>query len=160
MAINYKKITSQELWERLNNAEDLFLIDTLINDHYQKVHLPNAENACVFEVTFVDQVASLVKNKNSKIVVYGASEKSMDAPTAAEKLIRAGYRQVSVLDGGISAWRLSDYPLQGEAANKPDEPDTPLKLADRTYIVDLQQSNIEWTGRNPNTLACISYSIS
>lgn len=70
---------------------------------------------------------------------------------AAEKLEQEGYRHINVLKGGIKAWRSDGLPLEGAAVDEPDDPQTLLKLEDRSYRVDTQQSIIEWTGRNPNT---------
>jgi hypothetical protein len=51
----------------------------LTNDHFKAIHLPEASHACVFEVTFLDQIAALTTDKHARLVLYGASEKSMDA---------------------------------------------------------------------------------
>ena len=99
---NYKRISPHALKQKVEHGKDFIIIDTLTKDHYTKVHLPNARNACVFEVTFLDQIASIIPEKDDVIVVYGSSEKSMDATTAAEKLIRAGYSNVLALDGGLA----------------------------------------------------------
>jgi 3-mercaptopyruvate sulfurtransferase SseA len=112
---------------------------------------PVRKNACVFEVTFLEQVAALVADKNLEIVVYGASGKTMDAETAADKLVRSGYNSVIVLDEGIAGWREAGYPLEGAAVDTADDPAQPLTSEDRTYAIDIEQSIIQLTGRNPNT---------
>jgi hypothetical protein len=73
-------------------AVDLF--DTLPPDHYKTVYLPGAVNACVFEVTFLDQMASITRDKQAEIVLYGANERSMEASVAMEKLNREGFSNV------------------------------------------------------------------
>ena len=83
---SFFKITPQELHEKMNKTKDFILIDVLLNDHFNKRHLPGAKNACVFEVVFLDNVTKIVSEKDQEIVVYGSSSKSMDALTAAEKL--------------------------------------------------------------------------
>lgn len=127
------------------------LIDTLTNDHYRKVHLPGAKNGCVFEVTFLDQMRDISSDETTEIVLYGASARSMDTLMAAEKLKRVGYGQIHILKGGIDAWRSAGLPLEGEAPDAPDDPETQLMLADGAYTVDTEQSLVEWAGRNPNT---------
>jgi len=135
----------------MEEKRSFILIDTLPNDHYQTAHLPRAKNACVFEITFPDQVEAVVSDKESKIILYGFSAETMDAATAAEKLLRAGYRDVTVLDGGIAQWRAAGFAIEGDRADAPDETGQELRFEDGKYDVDIEQSLIEWAGRNPNT---------
>jgi rhodanese-related sulfurtransferase len=147
----YKELSPGELCHWAEKEKTFYLIDTLKSDHFSRIHLQHAVNACVFEVTFVDQVKSIAEDKNSEIVLYGASKKSFDAITAAEKLEQNGYKYIYVLEGGIEAWRSAGLPLEGEAIDEPSDPQTLLKLEDRSYRVDTDQSIIEWRGRNSNT---------
>lgn len=143
-------ISVSELKEWMEEKDNFTLIDTLTEDHFEKVHLPGALSACVFEVVFANKIESILPEKDRQIVVYGSSENSHDAATAAEKLDRLGYRNVRALRGGIKAWRQAGYPLEGkdiDAANQVAE----LQLGNRVYQVDTEKSIIEWTGRNPNT---------
>lgn len=127
------------------------LIHTLPSAHFGRVRLPGAANACVYEVTFPAQVKAITEDKDAELVLYGSSPKSMDAYTAAEKLERDGYRNISVLSGGIEAWRSAGCPVEGEAIDEPDDPQTMLKLENGVYRVDTNQSVIQWTGRNAGT---------
>ncbi|MBI5593793.1 MAG: YceI family protein [Deltaproteobacteria bacterium] len=144
----FKEISPDQLFTWMEARKDFHLIDTLTKIHYQKRHLPNAKNACVFEVSFMEQIAGITTDKHAEIILYGSSIRSMDAQTAAEKLARSGYRHVSVLKGGIEDWQTSGRHLEGVLPDEPDTPGTLLELADRTYHVDTDQSIIEWTGRN------------
>ena len=135
---------------QMNTADaDVLTIDTLPNDQFEKAHLPGAKNACVFEVTFLEQVASQVPDKDTPLVVYGFSNRSRNAETAAEKLLRAGYTNIAVLDGGIEQWIGEGLAVEGRDPNITAV--KPLHLPDGTYAIDLNESWIEWTGRNPNT---------
>jgi rhodanese-related sulfurtransferase/polyisoprenoid-binding protein YceI len=131
--------------------DDLVLIDTLTADHFKKVHVPGARNACVFEVVFLENMEKIIPEKDKRIVVYGSSGKSMDAVTAAEKLVRAGYQEVFALEGGLQGWKASGYDLDGDDPSVLEDTGTAPRLEDRTYVLDREQSMIEWTGRNPNT---------
>jgi rhodanese-related sulfurtransferase/polyisoprenoid-binding protein YceI len=146
----YKSLAADELMERLKNKEPLILIDTLPGSHFEKVHLPGARCACVFEVTFLEQVKAIADSKKAEIILYGTSGRSRDALTAAEKLQREGYINISVLNGGLEAWRERGFELQGEQPDMAD-PETILRLDDGQYSADIDQSIIEWSGRNPNT---------
>ncbi len=146
----YKQLSPKELYHWMEENKKFYLIDTLVSDHFRRIHLPNSTNACVFEVTFIDQVKAITEDEDAEIVLYGSSTRSMDAVKAAEKLDQEGYRHINVLRGGIEAWRSAGLSLEGEAVDEPDDPQTLLKLEDRSYRVDTDQSIIEWTGRNPN----------
>jgi polyisoprenoid-binding protein YceI/rhodanese-related sulfurtransferase len=127
------------------------LIDTLTADHFEKVHIPGAKNACVFEVTFLDQVSKVVEGVDQEIVLYGSSGKSMDAETAAKKLSRDGYRNVSILEGGLQQWMASGYGIEGDDSEEPTSAESVPALEAGTYHINTQRSIIEWTGRNPTT---------
>ena len=147
----FDRISARELNERLGQGDPLLLVDTLSDDHFQQVHLPGAQNACVFQVTFLDRMAELAPDKDTAIVVYGARAETMDAASAAGKLQRAGYARVALLEGGLAAWRKAGYPLEGAAPAAADtSPHTPV-IDERRYTVDTANSIITWVGRNPNT---------
>jgi polyisoprenoid-binding protein YceI len=145
------QLAPETLLRWIAEKKDFFLIDTLTGDHFSKVHLPNSRNACVFEVSFIDQIKAITDDTAAEIVLYGSSDRSMDAHAAADKLTREGYGRVAVLAGGLEGWRSAGHPLEGEAADAPDNPQTVLSLEDRRYAVDIGRSTVQWTGRNPGT---------
>lgn len=145
-----KKILPEDLRKKLQKGEELTLIDTLTNDHFNKAHIAKSKNACVFEVTFLDNVKNIISEKDREIILYGSSDKSMDAVTAAEKLLRSGYQKVFVLDGGLKQWEKMGYELVGDDPGIVGRTEPALALQDWKYVVDIEQSIIEWTGRNAN----------
>lgn len=147
----YNELSPKELHLWIEEKKSFYLIDTLLNDHFAKIHLPGAVNASVFQVTFMDQIKGITADKGSAIVVYGSSGRSMDAVTAAGKLAENGYTHVHVLKGGMEGWADAGFSLAGEAIDAPDDPQTLLTLKNRSYRVDTDQSTIAWWGRNPNT---------
>lgn len=146
-------LSPQELENLINKGNKLYLIHILGIEHFQLVHIPEAINACVYEITFVNQVEAITKDREATIVLYGSSSNSMDAVTAAEKLKQAGYNDIRILKGGIEAWCNAGNPLAGSDVNGYIDPCTRFNLKNRngTYKVDKEQSIIEWTGRNPNS---------
>jgi len=147
----HKTLSPRELHSWISQKKSFYLIDTLLADHFQKVHLPGAVNACVFQVIFMDEIHKIIRNEKATVVVYGSSGGSMDAICAARKLSDNGYKDVYVLEGGISAWREAGLPLEGERVGDSDDPETLLSIENRSYTVDKSQSSIMWWGRNPNT---------
>ncbi len=147
---SFAKITAEELHDKIGRKTGLIIIDILPKELFKKRHLPGAQNACVFQVVFPSEVETIVPDRDREVVLYGSSRASHDSVTAAEKLVRLGYSKVFVLTGGLAGWREAGYPLTGNDPDSADEDDR-CRLDDRSYTVDIEQSIIEWTGRNPNT---------
>ena len=134
-----KTISTTETQARPSAAT---LIHVLPEEHFAQQHLPGAVNACVYEMIFLAKVAELVPDKSAPVIVYGAGGESLDAVTAAEKLMKAGYADVSVFSGGIVEWRQTGLPLDGSAS--PPDSSTPNGV----YEIDTETSVVRWTGRN------------
>lgn len=147
---SFKMITPEELHARLHAGEDIHIIDTLPAEHFREAHLPKARNACVYDITFIDQVHAICYDSSCPIVVYGAGSTSLDSRTAAAKLAMAGYSDITVLDGGIERWRQSGYALAGDAPDSGGQPDSRRLIADGEYRVIVSESTVDWTGRNAN----------
>jgi polyisoprenoid-binding protein YceI/rhodanese-related sulfurtransferase len=149
----FKTVSVSDL-QSMNTAKEYantHLLDVLPPDHFERVHLPGAKNACVFYVSFLNDVASILPDKTARVFVYGASTRSHDAKMAVEKMIRAGYQEVYGLEGGLEAWREAGYPCEGEAIAQKVDTRTTLSLADGVYTIDNAKSTIQWEGRNPTT---------
>jgi rhodanese-related sulfurtransferase/polyisoprenoid-binding protein YceI len=150
--IMIEMIEPELLREWLGEAKPVVVIDVLVDEHFKAVHLPAARNFCVYEIVFLENIAENISDKDQEIVVYGSGEKSLEAKTAAEKLINAGYLKVHVLRGGLKGWKALGYGVEGEdiAVLERAEPTPPL--VDGRYAVDTAQSVIHWFGRNKNTI--------
>jgi rhodanese-related sulfurtransferase len=146
-----KMMSPKALHDRLKDGRPVALMDVLVDEHFRAVHLPGAMNACVYEIIFLETIAGLITEKDHEIVVYGANDKSLEAATAAEKLVGAGYLNVSVLEGGLEGWKATGYELEGEDAGVPERVKPALPSEDTHYVVDCEQSVIHWYGRNRNT---------
>ena len=66
-------------------------------EHFAGRHIPGAQNACVFQVSFPGDLAVAAPDKMVPVVVYGASMRCQDAAMALEKMDRAGYEHVTFL---------------------------------------------------------------
>jgi polyisoprenoid-binding protein YceI len=144
-------IKPETLQEWMSAGKAFHLIHTLPGDHYAHARIPGAAHACVYEVTFMDQVYAVTRDKEAPVVVYGDNADTMAATVAAEKLQRAGFVSVHVLTGGLQQWQAQGFDLEGSDADPPEDRGAPAPLTDGTYTLDLESSVIEWTGRNPNT---------
>ena len=104
-----KKISSKELSERLNNGQQVFILDVRaeekIND-FQIKH-PSVENKNIDKSQFLNEQE--IKNevlsslpKNTEILIVCTTGNS--ANKVAEKLASEGF-QTSVLEGGVTSWK-------------------------------------------------------
>ncbi len=121
------------------------LIDVLLPEDFADRHIPGAGSACVYEMVFLDRVAECVPDRDRAIVVYDESGTTLTARTAKEKLERAGYGNVAILEGGLQAWRAAGYPLEPAVST-----DRSAVADNGIYIVDVVNSLVEWNGRNIN----------
>jgi len=139
-----KHIDHEELKRWLDAKRPFALVDVLPAEVFREGHLPGSVNACVYEVTFLDQVRALVPDQRMPVVAYCAGESSLASEDAAERLAGAGYEEVYRFAGGRDAWRDAGYPFEGRA-DEPAEEHPP----DGKHAIDLKRSVIGWVGRNP-----------
>lgn len=144
---NITKLNAAQVADFLEAGNGV-LIDTLVPEHFEARHIPGAVSGCVFEMVFLDHVAGAVKDMKTPIVVYGAGEGAHDADAAAEKLVRAGYPDVSTFPGGLAEWRESGRTLEGTAPDDVEPGNPELSLESKVYKLAKDESVIKWTGRN------------
>lgn len=136
-------LTCDELTERM--ADNAVLIDVMTPEDYAACHIAGAGNACVYEMVFLDRIAEFAPDRDSCLVLYDATGTTRTAGEARDRLTQAGYRNVSILAGGLSAWRSAGLPVEG-GETVAAEP----RLLDGIYLIDTEKSVLEWTGRNLN----------
>ena len=133
-------IQTPDLRKELASINPPFLIDVRLKDDFEEAHIPKAVSNCVFEVAFLQRMTA---EKSQPIVVYGADSESYESQMAAEKLSRAGYKNVSDYREGISGWEDAGGSV---TRNKPRPPDP--QITDGKHDIDLKESFLEWSGRN------------
>ena len=132
----------------VQSSTDRLILDVLPPEHFEARRIPSARNACVYEVTFLQQVSALADDKKMAIIVYGAGEDSLDAVTAAEKLGRDEYENVAVFHGGLPAWKKAGKILEGTHAEQEEPAHPVLELRKNRYNAIPEESTVSWTGRN------------
>jgi polyisoprenoid-binding protein YceI/rhodanese-related sulfurtransferase len=140
-----RSIDTPELKRWIDARRPFVLLDVLPPEAYRESRLPGAVNACIYDVTFLDQATALVPDRGTPIVVYCAGPASRASADAAERLAGAGYQDVRRFAGGREAWRDSGGTFEG-APYKPPPEERPR---DGEYSIDLGRSLIGWVGRNP-----------
>ncbi len=136
-------MTCNELQELI---ADTVVVDVMTPEDYSACHIAGAKNACIYEMVFLERIAEYVSGRDTRIVVYDASGTTRAAVAARERLNLAGYSNVSILDGGLSAWRSVGLTVETGDQSGAAEPE----LKDGTYRIDVEKSMLEWIGRNIN----------
>ena len=144
------QISREDLALRLAGTNQPLVIDVLPEEEYKAGHLLGAKNACVFNVTFIDDVKRLAPDPSQPLVLYGSSSRDLASATAAEKLIAAGYTQVADYRGGLEDWRTAGLPVEEE----PSAAKSAIRLRNGIHQVNVAKSRIEWTGRNLLSAHC------
>lgn len=144
-----ERLSVQEVQDFLKEGKGV-LVDTLPPEHFESRHIPGAVNACVYEVNFMELLASVAPDKGTPVVLYGAGSKSYDCLFAADKLARAKYTDIAVFPGGLEEWRDNGLLLEGTASGEVELPHPVLELESKKYTLVPGDSIINWTGRNNN----------
>lgn len=100
-----KTLTTQELTTMIDNRDELFLINTLDEQHFNATHIPNSINVPQSRDDFASKVKRISKDTDRKIVVYCASSNCNSSTKAAKRLNEAGFTDVYDYQGGAEAWR-------------------------------------------------------
>ena len=101
-------LTAQELYARQTSGELVYVLDVRLLDEYQAGHIPGAHFCPGTQVALL--VESLVGVKNAPIITMCAGRAR--AIIAASVLKGAGYANVSILDGGTTAWTERGFGLE------------------------------------------------
>jgi rhodanese-related sulfurtransferase len=102
----WKAVTPAQLTD-LINRENALVIDLRGQGDYEKGHIIGSRHVLPSAADASNKL--LAKATESPVVLVCAA--GMSAGAVAGKLVKAGFRNVSVLDGGIGAWQAAGLPL-------------------------------------------------
>ena len=91
----------------LINRENALVVDLRGQGDFEKGHIIGSRHLLPSQVDPEGKL--LAKAKESPVVLVCAV--GATASTTAQKLVKAGFKKVSVLDGGIGAWTGAGLPL-------------------------------------------------
>ena len=139
-----RTITCEEVQNLLGAEGGAILLDVLPGEYFAERHLPGACNACVYEVSFLDQIRDITADPDRPIIVYGSSSRSLASKKAVEKLAGAGYRNLYHFAGGLDEWQYAGLPLEHD----PEQAVPVPRFRDGCYAVDPEKSQLHWVGRS------------
>jgi rhodanese-related sulfurtransferase len=104
--VGYTDISVQAAKQLIDNTPELVIID--VSPKYDEGHLPNSVNYYVGDGSLDD--ALQVLNKNSIYLVYCHFDSA--SILGAEKMVKAGFKNVYRLEGNYAAWINAGYPIE------------------------------------------------
>lgn len=104
-----KKVTALGLKKMLDGQEDIFLINVLDREAFEKRHIPGSVNIPLKDEEFLDKVEERTDYKSKEVVVYCANTECEASPKAAKVLEDAGYTNVYDFEAGMKGWQESGY---------------------------------------------------
>jgi rhodanese-related sulfurtransferase len=102
----YRELTPAALTQLINRESPL-LVDLSPTADFEKGHVPGARNVQMSQ--FDPENKDLAKVKDRPVAVYCKS--GTTSAQAASRLVKAGFKQVFWLGGGLAAWRQADLPI-------------------------------------------------
>ncbi|KPV94101.1 Thiosulfate sulfurtransferase GlpE [Pseudoalteromonas sp. P1-9] len=102
-----KQVNPQQL-THLVNRENGLVVDVRALKDFNQGHIAGSVHLAA-EKAKQGEFVGLEKSKNDPIILVCVS--GMTAQSIANGLVKAGYEQVNVLSGGITAWQNANLPL-------------------------------------------------
>jgi rhodanese-related sulfurtransferase len=102
----YKEVTPGALTQLINRDSPL-LVDLSSNQDFEKGHIPGARHVPLSQ--FDPENKELAKVRDLPVAVY--CKTGTTSATAATRLVKAGFKRVFWLGGGLAAWQQADLPL-------------------------------------------------
>jgi rhodanese-related sulfurtransferase len=102
----YKAVSPAEL-TRLINREDALVVDVSPINDFEKGHIVGSRHVAMSQ--FDPESKLLAKVKEMPVAVVCRA--GMQSDQAAKRLVKAGFKHVYALEGGVAAWQQADLPL-------------------------------------------------
>lgn len=102
----YKSINLDQLKQKIDNKEDITILDIRDKENYDKSHIKNATNIPFEEVA--NKIKELPRNK--ELIVY--DETGNRSKLIVESLTKKGFTQAINLINGYPDWQNKNYPIE------------------------------------------------
>jgi rhodanese-related sulfurtransferase len=102
-----KELTPAGLTQLINRDNPL-LVDLSAIADFEKMHVPGARHVLMSQ--FDPEHKDLAKAKELPVVVMDKDGRG-NAAKAAQRLVKAGFSRVYVLEGGVYAWQQAQLPI-------------------------------------------------
>ena len=107
----FATVKPASIMESYRKGETL-IVDAMPMNFYQKRHVKGAISMPLVLFDIVYMMTFEEEDKDRPIVVYGRTISKIYDLELAAKLVNRGYRNVKILEGGLSAWKNEGYPVE------------------------------------------------
>jgi rhodanese-related sulfurtransferase len=109
----YKAVSPAQLTQ-LINRDNALVVDVSAIADFEKGHIVGSKHVALSQLDPESKLLAKVK----ELPVALVCRNGMHSGPAAKKLVKAGFKHVYWLDGGIASWQGADLPLaKGRAGN-------------------------------------------
>lgn len=102
----YRSVNPTRLTE-LINRQNVLVVDVSASGDFEKGHVIGSRNVAMSQ--FDPENKDLAKVRELPLVMV--CRNGTTSATAAKRLVKAGFKSVYWLDGGVAAWQSADLPL-------------------------------------------------
>lgn len=103
----FKRVNNSQLTQ-LVNKEDAIVVDVRAKDDYKKGHIAGAKHLLLTQIE-QGEIGTLEKQKDTPIILVCTA--GLSAAKGANKLVKEGFTQVHLLEGGMNSWTGANLPL-------------------------------------------------
>jgi polyisoprenoid-binding protein YceI/rhodanese-related sulfurtransferase len=144
--MNGTTISTEELQGLLKGGENMVLLNVLPEIFFKREHIPGSINVDGYKMDFIAELEKAGVKKDAIIVVYASGSDSEASAYAATRMREHGWSKTLDYREGIAGWRKAGLALQETI-----EPGKPTR-SKNSYLVDMNQSLLLWSGRNLNSI--------
>jgi hydroxyacylglutathione hydrolase len=120
------------------------VIDGRTNEQFDEAHIEGALSASAYDTGFATKVSRVVA-EGAEIIVVAASDG--DEQQAAELLAAVGLRVRGFLEGGMTAWRTEERPVERIELIDPDELAVRMEGSEPPLVLDVRNTS-EYAGEH------------
>ena len=104
------RITVEELMKKINNGEDIIIVDTRtdVEEQFHLGHIPGALPVTLSKIN----AGQWAPSANKEIIFYCTCPNDRTAAVAAVEVSKKQFTDVKVLKDGYNAWKEAGYPIE------------------------------------------------
>jgi len=114
-----EKLTAKDIKQKVQNNEDIVLIDSLSKESFCAKHIPGSINIPANKIREYAEI--ILPDKNQSMVVYCKNVSCKTSDHAAETLISLGYKNVIHYPEGLEGWEKEGFKLVVSGETEKDE---------------------------------------
>jgi rhodanese-related sulfurtransferase len=104
-------LTAEELKQKLDENEDIILVNVLDAGFFEQKHIPGSISLPVDEID--TKAVTALPDKDAEIIVYCASTECQASTKAYNKLVMMGYTNVADFTSGLTGWEKAGFTFEG-----------------------------------------------